>query len=142
MTTPTEIDRQNAEPWRLPDGRFGVGNPGKPPGTKGRSTKAELIQLDKRKAAVWAGVDQKIAEGCTKTILFLLARMLPPERVIELDSTDPAAVSEAVTDGTISPAEAAKLAVAVRSLRDVEQMDQMKARLDQIEALLAAKART
>lgn len=142
MNTTTENLRQDADPWRRgSDGRFGPNNRGKPPGTLNKAGKGEIDRLRARSERVWQVIDQRLAEGCVKTALFLLARMLPDQRVVELESVQPEDVAAAVADGEITIAEAAKLAATVRSLRDVEQMDDMRQRLDSIEALLAAKGR-
>jgi hypothetical protein len=141
MNITTEIDRQIAEPWRKPDGKFGPGNPGKPKGARGRAGKAEIDRLRARSEKVWAVIDQRLAENCVKTALFLASRMLPDVRSIELDSVQPEDVAEAIAAGEITVSEAAKLANAVKTLKDAAAVDEMRARLDEIEALLAAKGR-
>lgn len=141
MTTPSENDRHNAEPWRLPDGRFGPGNPGKPKGARGRAGKAEIDRLRARSEKVWQVIDQRLAEGCTKTALFLASRLLPDVRAVELDGLSPDEVGEAIADGSLTPSEAVKLSQAIRALKDTVDMDHMRQRLDMIESLLAAKGR-
>ena len=141
MTTQTEIDRQNAEPWRLPDGRFGFGNPGKPKGARGRAGKAEIDRLRARSEKVWAVIDAQLEAQCVKTALFLASRLLPDMRAVELDSTSPGDVGEAIAAGEITPNEAAKLATSLRALADVETVDLLRGRLDEIEQILASKGR-
>lgn len=115
---------------------------GRPRGSRNRASKAELERLRYRSEAAWRVIDERLAAGDLKAALWILSRLTPDARVVELDSTSPDDVGEAVASGDLTIGEAMKLSAAVRALRDVEQMDQMKARLDQIEALLAAKART
>lgn len=141
MTTPTEKDRQIAEPWRQPDGRFGPGNPGKPRGARGRAGKAEIDRLRARSEKVWQVIDAKLAEGDVKVALFLASRLLPDVRAVELDSISPGDVGEAIAAGEITPAEAQKLATSLRALADVETVDFLRGRLDEIEQILASKGR-
>lgn len=139
--TITAIDRQNtAEPWRRPNGQFGPNNPGKPKGATGRRGKAEIDRLDQRSGAIWAVIDQRLAEHCVKTALFLLARLLPSERTIDV-AADAASIAEALEDSAVSTTEANRLALTVKSLKEAEQVDAMRERLDAIERLLAVQGR-
>jgi hypothetical protein len=115
---------------------------GRPRGSRNRASKAELERLRYRSEAAWAVVDAKLAEGCTKTALWILSRLTPDARITEIDVSDPAAVSDAIETGDLTIHEAHKLSATVRALRDTEMMDAMKQRLDTIEALLNSKGRT
>lgn len=142
MIKTSELDPSNTgEPWRNSNGQFGKGNPGKPKGARHRASKAEIERLRERSETMWRLVDQKLAEGCVKTLLFLLTRLLPDARTVELDTTDPGALADAVLDGSLSPGEANKLALSVAKLKEVETVDAMRERLDAIERLLDAKGR-
>ena len=142
MNQATELDRPNTEPWRRRDGTFGPGNPGKPRGARHRASKAEIEALRSRSDRMWALVDQKLSEGCTKTLLFLLARILPDSRTVDLDTSDPAAMAGAVVDGSLSPVEANRISQSLKHLREIEQVDAIAARLSEIERLLDAKGRS
>lgn len=141
MNQATELDRPNTEPWRRRDGTFGPGNPGKPKGARHRASKAEIERLRSRSERMWALVDQKLSEGCTKTLLFLLARILPDSRTVDLDTSDPAEMAEAVVDGSLSPVEANRISQSLKHLREIEQVDELRGRLDEIEALLLSQRR-
>ncbi len=141
MTQTTESVRQNTEPWRNADGTFGRGNPGKPKGARHRASKAEIERLRSRSDRMWALVDQKLAEGCTKTLLFLLARILPDARTVELDTADPGALAEAVTDGTMTSTEANRISQSLKHLKEIETVDAIAERLSEIERLLDVKGR-
>lgn len=144
MAGSTELDRPKTDSYaRNGDGTFasGPGNPGKPKGATHRASQAEIKRLRDRGPALWALVDQKLAEGDVKVLLFLLARLLPDSRTIDIGTSDPSAMAEAVTDGSLSPVEANRLAQSVRSLKEVEAVEELRQRLDAIEALLEAKGR-
>lgn len=117
MNLPAELDRPNTEPWRRRDGTFGPGNPGKPKGARHRASKAEMDRLRSRSERMWALVDRKLDEGCTKTLLFLLARILPDSRTVDLGTSDPAEMAEAVVDGALSPVEANRLSQSLKHLK-------------------------
>lgn len=140
--TATELDRRNTEPWRKPDGRFGPGNPGKPVGARHRASKAEIERLRSRSERMWQLVDQKLEEGCTKTLLFLLARLLPDSRTVDLDTSDPGAMADAVVDGSLSPVEANRISQSLKHLKEIEQVDAIALRLSEIEKLLAVQGRS
>jgi len=142
MATRTLDQAQNSGPARDARGRLLPGHKmGRPPGSPNRRGKAEIERLDQRSAAVWAVVDQRLSEGCVKTALFLLSRLLPADRAVGADASNPTALAEAIGDGSLSPVEANRLAQTARSLAEVEQIDEMRSRLDEIEALLLKQGR-
>ncbi|MBL4641629.1 MAG: hypothetical protein JKX86_07385 [Verrucomicrobiales bacterium] len=73
--------------------------------------------------------------------MFLLSRLLPADRAVGADASNPTALAEAIGDGSLSPVEANRLAQTARSLAEVEQIDEMRSRLDEIEALLLKQGR-
>ncbi|MFL0671961.1 MAG: hypothetical protein ACJLS3_11230 [Erythrobacter sp.] len=145
MTTPPLSDAQISAapaPARDAAGRLLPGHRmGRPAGSRNRASKVELERLRYRSEAAWRVIDQRLAEGCVKSALWVLSRLTPDARVTEIDVSDPAAVSEAIETGDLTIHEAHKLSATVRALRDTEMMDAMKQRLDTIEALLNSKGR-
>ncbi len=124
-------------PARDASGRLLPGhNMGRPKNSTNKAGRAEVDRLRARSEAVWAVVDKRLAEGCAKTALFLLSRLLPDCRIVDLESNAPDAVADAVTDGTLTPTEAGKIASAVKLLKDAAGVDEMRTRLDEIESLL------
>lgn len=132
----------NSAPPRDARGRLLPGHKmGRPLGSTNRRGKAEIDRLDQRSGAVWAVVDRRLSEGCVKTALFLLSRMLPADRPVEADTSNPVALADAMAEGLLSPVESNRLAQAARSLAEIEQIDEMRSRLDEIEALLLRQGR-
>jgi hypothetical protein len=115
---------------------------GRPRGSQNRAGTREIHRLRARSDRAWDVIDQKLAEGCVKSALFILQRLLPDSRSIELDGIDPASIGEAIAAGEVTPPEAIRLSQAAKHLADVETVDALRGRLDQIEAILSAKGRT
>ena len=77
-------------------------------------------------------------QGDLKAATFVLARFLPSERVIDVPA-EPNGIADALTQGELTPTESNRLALAVKSLKEAAGIDEMRARLDEIEALLIAQ---
>ncbi|MBI0476108.1 hypothetical protein D9601_12180 [Sphingomonas sp. MA1305] len=66
-------------------------------------------------------------------IAYALDRILPRGRPVELDSADPLAVADSLASGEITSGEAKDIATALAKLRDVAEIDDLRARLDELE---------
>lgn len=141
MTPSTLEQAENSAPARDARGRLLPGHTmGRPVGAKGKRGRAEIERLHERSAAAWSVIDQRLSQGCTKTALFVLSRLLPSERVVDV-SADPASIGDALSEAALSTTEANRLALTVKSLKEAETVDAMRERLDAIEALLFAKGK-
>lgn len=142
-TDAPDLALNSAAPNRDARGRLLPGHRagGRPKGSVNVAGRAEIDRLRQRSAAVWSVIDQRLASGCVKTALWLASRLLPDSRVVEVDSSDPAEVAASVVDGSLTTTEANRLALALKSLREIEQVDAIAARLSEIERLLDAKGR-
>src|SRR5437763_13643667 len=100
-------------------GRFGAGNPGRPCGSKNRTTAiAQALLADEEVELVRKGIELAKA-GDVQMLKFLLDRLLPKERLIKVDiprmdfadeAIDAmAAISGAIAEGQITPSEGAAL---------------------------------
>ena len=135
MADTAELDRAKSEPWRRPDGTFGPGNPGKPRGSTHKFNREVLNQLGGLTAKAMRTLERKIDEGDLKASLFVLARFLPSERVIDVPA-EPNGLADFVAEGGLTPTETNRLAQAIKTLKEASGIDEMRARLDEIEALL------
>lgn len=144
MTNPA-TSLADARAWLDPEtGKFRPGNPGaalKPPGALGKRSKRDLAEAHARTPAAWRVIDQKLEAGDAKVAMWLLARFLPDQRVVELPDCEPGTVAGAMADGSLTIGEAAKMSATVKALKDAETVDLLRGRLDEIEAILAAKGR-
>ncbi|GMN12430.1 hypothetical protein [Altererythrobacter sp. MTPC7] len=141
MTQSTELERTKSEPWRKPDGTFGPGNPGKPKGARHRFNKAVLDRLGGLTDKAMATLERKLDEGELKAATFVLARFLPSERVVDV-AAEPHEIADAIGEGELTVQESNRLAQAVKTLKEAAGVDEMRARLDEIEALLTAQGRS
>ena len=147
MSTEEELPRKNAEITR---GRpFAKGNPGRPHGSKNRTTAiAQALLADEETELVRKGIELAKA-GDVQMLKFLLDRLLPKERLIRidippLDFADEAIdgmamVSGAIAKGKITPSEGAALSSMISGYsRAIEVLD-LSRRIDAIEASLSPK---
>jgi hypothetical protein len=135
--TTAELDRPNTE-GRDTKGRFAPGNPGKPKGAKHRFNAEVLERLGGLTSKAFATLERKLDEGELKAATFVLSRFLPSERVIELGG-DPNGIADAAAEGELTPTEMNRVAQAVKTIKEASGIDEMRSRLDEIEALLVQR---
>ena len=87
MTTEEDVPRKNAEFTR---GRpFAQGNPGRPRGSKNRTTAiAQALLANEETELVRKGIELAKA-GDVQMLKFLLDRLLPKDRLIKIDMPRP-----------------------------------------------------
>jgi len=123
---------------------FVNGNPGRKPGSKNRTTAVAAALLEGDAEELVRKAFELAKAGDVVMLKFLLGRILPRERLIELDLprmdfADDAVealgfVMRAVSEGKISPSEGAALATLINSYTGaIDQADVVK-RLDRLEA--------
>ena len=126
---------------------FTKGNGGRKPGSRNRTTQiAAALLAGEEEELIRKGIE--IAKAGDVTMLkFLLARILPRERVIQIDlphaiydDEDPvaalAAMIKAVAEGRISPSEGAALATMMEAYRKASEYSELTRRMDELEAQL------
>jgi hypothetical protein len=119
-------------------GRFGPGNTGRPRGSRNRINKQVLDALGDLSSQAVMVLRENLTQNNLKAAIYVLDRFLPSERSIEIQSTDPQAWSDALADGDLTPGEAAKAAQAMKVLADAAEVREIKAKLDELEAMFAA----
>ena len=143
----SQLDRPDSS--RIPTTRgrpFARGNPGRKPGSKNRSTLLAAAILEEESEALLRKAFELARNGDVPMLKFLLGRILPRERVItidlpKMDFADDAVealgqITRAVAEGTITPSEAAALAILPNSsTKAIDVADAVK-RLDALEAKL------
>jgi hypothetical protein len=123
---------------------FGHGNPGRKPGSKNRTTLVAAALLHGEAEQLLRKAVDLAMGGNLVMLKFLLGRMLPRERLIELDLprmdfADDAVealgcIMRAVSEGKISPSEGAALAGVINSYSHAIDMADVVKRLDALEA--------
>ena len=130
---------------------FTEGNAGRPPGSKNRTTVLAAALLEgEAEELVRKGVE--LAKAGDRVMLkFFLERILPRDRLIQLDlpkmnfadDTVEALghIMRAVSEGRISPSEAAALGTLINSYTRAIDMADVVKRLDTLEAAIQMKQR-
>ena len=145
MDTEEDLPRKNAEFTR---GRpFAKGNPGRPRGSKNRTTAiAQALLADEETELVRKAIDLAKAED-VQMLKFLLDRLLPKERLIKLDiprmedeAIDAmAAINGAVAEGQITPSEGAALSSMISGYSRTLDVAELSKRIEAIEVSLNPK---
>lgn len=140
MTQATLEQAQISGPARDARGRLLPGHGmGRPVGAKGKAGSGHLARLHERADAAWAVVDERLSQSCPKTALFILQRLLPAERTVEVPGGTARDWAEALAAGDLTAGEAQRAATALRALADTDELKAIKARLDELETILAAR---
>jgi hypothetical protein len=147
MTQQENARRKNTEFVR---GRpFAKGNPGRPRGSKNRTTAiAQALLADEETELVRKGIEVAKA-GDVQMLKFLLDRVLPKDRLIKidiprLDFADDAidgmgAISDAIAQGQITPSEGAALSSMISGYSRTIDIWELSRRIESIEASLKPK---
>lgn len=126
-------------------GRFGVGNAGRPRGAKNKTAAIALALLAGEEPELVGNIELAKA-GDVQMLKFLLDRLLPKDRLIQidippLDFADDAidgmaAVSGAIAEGQITPSEGAALASMIGGYSRSLEVAELSKRIETIEASL------
>lgn len=117
-------------------GRFAKGNSGRPLGVKNKTPRAVLNQI----RAMEQGAIQKLWEavcmGEQWAISYVLSKLLPAGRTIEFEGFSTDDLKDALINGDISAEEGKALVSVLKNLREIESLDEIKVRLEDLEAAL------
>ncbi|KQV73025.1 hypothetical protein ASC90_06320 [Rhizobium sp. Root1220] len=117
-------------------GKFLRGFGGRPKGSKNRIAHETMKQIQDMRSDAIHQLWQLIMAGDFKAISYCLDRILPKERALELDDMRPATIGRMLEDGEIVPSEAKDLAATIKSLREIEDIEQLRAKLIELEAIV------
>lgn len=133
-------------------GRFGPGNPGKPPGTRHKATRAVEALLDGEAEALSRKAVDMALSGDGAALRLCLERIAPPRKdspvSFELPKMETAqdaaraaaAIVQAVADGELTPTEGAHCMALVDSYRRTLETTEIETRLNRLEAAANAKS--
>lgn len=134
MATKPLCEAENSA--RHPDGKFKPGHGiGRPKGARSQFNKAVLDRLGGLTDKALATLEARLDQQDLKAALWILSRFSSAERVVDVP-TDPQGIADAIEAGHLTPTEANRLALALRSLTEAENVESMRARLSEIEAIL------
>lgn len=129
---------------------FVTGNPGRKPGSRNRTTIVAAALLEGQAEALTRKAIELALAGDVVILKFLLGRILPRERPLQLDLpaiqfADDAvealgAVIRAVSEGRLGASEGAALATVMKSFSEAIDLADVVKRLDSLEAKLSGIA--
>lgn len=123
-------------PTRLPDGKFAPGNGGRPRGSKNLIARETLLAVKDLREPAMAALADNVRKGNMQAIEFVLDRILPKGRTVELDGASPDDIVAALTNAEISPDEARQISTTIVRLKELKELDELKSRMIEIETLL------
>lgn len=121
---------------RSSDGKFRAGSPGRPRGSKNRISNEALAAVRSLKDEAFLRLQEKLTAGDWNAIVFVMERILPRGRTIELPDASPSEIKAAMIEGQITTAEARDIATALEKLSNVEDLEAIKAKLAELEAFV------
>lgn len=132
---------------RNADGTFGVGNSGKPRGTRHKATRAVLGLLEGQAEALTQRAVEMALGGDSTALRLCLERLAPPRKDAPVTFVLPSmstasdaaraagAVLEAVSEGEITPSEAAQVMGLIDSFRRTLEITELEERVAALEGL-------
>ncbi|WP_378947240.1 hypothetical protein [Mesorhizobium sp. ANAO-SY3R2] len=94
-----------------------------------------MLQLQAMRGIAIAELQKLVLSGDMRAITYVLDRLVAKQRTVELPDTSPATVAEMLASGELSPDEARDIAATIKSLREIEDLEQLRAKLIELEAI-------
>jgi hypothetical protein len=139
LLVPTTTDFDSSKGLR--DGVNGrwIRGPGRQFGSKNKQS-AELMKLVR---AMGPRAVEKLAaaldDGQQWSILAVLRYCLPSARTLEMEGAEPEDIKEAFISGDLSADETKSIATAMEKLKNVQDLDDLRTRLTELETLLSQR---
>ncbi len=109
-------------------GRFAVGNPGRPYGAKGKTSREALECIKQMKDGAIYKLWEAVNRGERWAIELVLSKILPSSRTIEFEGLSTEDIKSALASGDITPDEAKNISVTVKTISEMDFLEQMRAR--------------
>lgn len=120
-------------------GRFLAGHGmGRPRGSRNALNAKVLDGLGDLTSQALEVLKARLDQNCVKTATYVIDRFAPSERSVALGSAEPSNVADALADGILTPSEAGKIATTLAAIANADETRELRARLDEIEAIIAA----
>lgn len=120
----------------LPNGRFAPGNSGRPAGSRNKISNAAMQAVKGMSDDAITQLKQRLDQGDWQAITFILERILPRGRLVELDGITPDQIMSQMLSGSITTVEAKDIAAALKSLNEVNDMKEVREKLAFLESIL------
>lgn len=121
---------------RDPKGRFAVGNPGRTPGSRNKVSMQALAKIRSLTDDAFEALAENVRARDQRAVEYVLDRIVPKGRLIELEAANSDAVAEALIGGELTADEGKRIASALAALKQMEDLDLIKQRMLEIERLL------
>lgn len=123
-------------------GRFasGPGNPGRPKGVKNKIANGALAELRSMTPDAVNVIRSAIAKGNVKSASCLLERVLPSQRVVELDGAGINDIINALVSGQISPTETKTIAQSIGHLKNISDLEELRSEVEGLTRLLRGES--
>lgn len=137
---------------RNPDGTFGDGNPGRPKGSRHKTTLALEALIDGQAEELTQAAIDKALEGDTTALRLCLERLVPPRKdtpvqfdLPPISNAKEAAeaaqhVLQAVSDGELTPLEAASVMGLLERYRRILELSEIEGRVVALERAMGSSA--
>lgn len=134
--TPPDFPNSSG-PERDASGRYLPGHGGRRPGSRNKIAHETIKKIQEMRGDAIQQLRNLVTAGDIKEITYVLDRIIPKNgRTIELDDTRPSTIAEMLADGSINPEEARDIAATIKSLREIEELEQLRAKLIELEAIV------
>ncbi|HEU5046538.1 MAG TPA: hypothetical protein VFT64_01705 [Rickettsiales bacterium] len=121
-------DNQREITGRDVQGRFAAGNPGRPYGAKGKTSREALERIKLMKETAIQKLWESVNIGERWAIEFVLSKVLPASRTIEFEGLTTEDIKAALISGDISPDEAKAISGITRDISEMEFLKRMRSR--------------
>ena len=122
-------------------GRFAVGNAGKPRGAVSHVTRELSAKIRELGPTAIEKLIVAVNNSEKWALEFVLNRLIPAGRIIQLHNAEPEDISEALKSGDISSSEAAELSTTLAKLNEIGELNDYRSSLAEIEKLLQQQTR-
>lgn len=132
----TDNSRSFSEtPAKDEKGRFAPGNGGRPKGTRNKITREAIEGIKSLKDVAFVSLAAAVAAGELPAVIYVLDRLLPKGRTIELEGATPEDIVKALTSAEITTIEAKDIANTLAKLKNIDEIETLKERLEELERL-------
>lgn len=118
-------------------GKFLPGSGGRVKGSRNRVSNEALQAVKGMKDDAIQQLRSKLDKGDWDAIVFVLSRVLPKNRSIELEATDATTIATALANGELTPEEAADIAATIAKLNEIGELEQLRSRIADLEKMVA-----
>ena len=126
-------NKPNKNEYQDSTGRFKKGNPGRPRGVANKTPCSVLRQVEAMNEMALKQLWSAVCMQENWAVLYVLNKIVPASRTVAMEGLTTDDLKAALAEGDISPDESKTLAATLRTLAEIESLDEIRARLDSLE---------